>query len=72
MQFSRDLIIPEDAMAGKSLSRNVQITTDVQSLNDSVVEDPHRLGKFKGFGITVTNAFMDWSDMANPPGLAPP
>lgn len=78
VQFSRDLIVPEDAKGqpkGGDERVKVSFTTYAQSLNDLMVGvsiPPFQVAGLKGFGITVQNAFMDWSDLANPPGMAFP
>lgn len=78
VQFSRDLIIPEDANGVQKPEPErvkVNFTVYAQSLNDLMVGiniPAFQIKGLNGFGITVTNAFMDWSDLANPPGLAFP
>jgi hypothetical protein len=79
VQFSRDLIIPEDAKGKASTNPNervkVSFTTYAQSLNDLMVGvnvPAFQIKGLNGFGFKVTQAFMDWSDLANPPGISFP
>lgn len=79
VQFSRNLLIPEDenGQPVKDETKLVKInfTTYAQSLNDlmvSVTVPPFQVNGLSGFGFSVTQAFMDWSDLANPPGITFP
>ncbi|MBT1705418.1 hypothetical protein KK060_19160 [Fulvivirgaceae bacterium PWU20] len=78
VQFSRELIVPEDAKGNvKQGDERVKVTftTYAQSLNDLMVGvtiPPFQVNGLKGFGFTVNQAFMDWSDLANPPGISFP
>lgn len=78
VQFSRDLIIPEGDN-GKLLAGNERVKTKfltyVQSWGDILVGvsiPPFQFADLPGFGFRVTEAFLDWSDRANPPSLAFP
>ncbi|WP_333820349.1 hypothetical protein [Ohtaekwangia sp.] len=79
VQFSRDLIIPEDDKGNASPNINdrvkVNFTTYAQSLNDLMVGismPAFQIKGLSGFGFKVTQAFIDWSDLANPPGISFP
>ncbi|RAW02134.1 hypothetical protein DQQ10_06185 [Pseudochryseolinea flava] len=78
IQFSRDLIIPEDAKGNQVKGEErvkVNFTTYVQSLNDLMIGvsiPAFQVKGLNGVGFTITKAFMDWSDIANPPGLSFP
>lgn len=79
VEFSRNLIIPEKPNGDASTDINervrVSFTTYAQSLNDLLVGvsiPPFQVAGLKGVGFTITKAFMDWSDLANPPGLTFP
>ena len=74
--FSRDLLIPEDdkGVLSKNNDERVKISfiTYAQTLNDLMVGvnvPAFQVKGLTGFGFKVTQAFMDWSDMANPPGI---
>jgi hypothetical protein len=76
IQFSRDLIIPEDekgnAIKDPDQRVKVSFTSYVQSLNDLMVGvniPAFQVNGLDGFGFKVTEAFLDWSDLANPPGI---
>lgn len=75
VEFSRDLIIPEDE-AGKQKPAPERIktkfTTLAQHWNDILVGvtiPPFQVQGLKDVGFSVTQAFIDWSDLANPAGL---
>ncbi len=79
VEFSRSIIVPEDEKGNASTKDNervkVSFTTYAQSLNDLMVGvtiPPFQIRGLKGFGFRVTQAFMDWSDLANPPGISFP
>jgi hypothetical protein len=79
VQFSRSIIIPEDEKGKASTNENervkVNFTTYAQSLNDLMVGvtiPAFQIKGLNGFGFRVTQAFMDWSDLANPPGISFP
>ncbi|MBL0739667.1 hypothetical protein [Chryseolinea lacunae] len=76
LQFSRDLIVPEDENGNPSKNENdrvkVALTTYVQNLNDLMLRvsiPAFQIKGLNGFGFKVTEAFLDWSDLANPPGI---
>lgn len=77
IEFSKDLLVPEDAKGNPVPNQTVKVnfTTYVQSLNDLMIGvsmPPFQVKGLNGVGFTVTKAFMDWSDLANPPGLSFP
>lgn len=78
IEFSRDLIIPEDENGKlKPAPERVKtsIVTVIQSWNDLLLGinlPPFQVRGLKGVGFEVQNAFMDWSDIANPSGMTFP
>lgn len=76
--FSRDLIVPEDEKGNRIENDQrvkVKFITYAQSLNDLLVGitiPPFQVNSLKDFGFEVTKAFLDFSDLANPPGLVFP
>ena len=78
VQFSRDLIIPEDEKGNpvpEPARVKTSFTTYIQSLNDMMVGitlPSFQMKGLKGFGFSVQQAYMDWSDLANPPGITFP
>jgi hypothetical protein len=78
VEFSRDFIVPEDA-AGNEVPTPARVktsfTTYIQSWSDLMVGitmPPFRVNGLKDFGFSVQQAFLDWSDLANPPGISFP
>jgi hypothetical protein len=73
IEFSSDLVIPEDENGHLTDKRlKVAFSTYTQSLNDILVQvtlPPFQLKSLNGFGFHVTKAFLDWSDLSNPPNL---
>ena len=73
LQFSSDVIVPEDDEGNPKGERlRASFTTYAQSLHDILVQltlPPFQVKGLKGFGFHVTKAHLDWSDMANPPGI---
>lgn len=76
LQFSTDLIVPEDANGNAGNERvRLSFTTYTQSLHDVLVQvtvPPFQIKGLKGFGFHVTKAYLDWSDLSNPPGISFP
>lgn len=79
IQFSRDLIIPEKPNGDMETDLNERVKTKFavqgQSWTDLMVGitlPPFQVNGLKGFGFSVTEAYLDWSDLANPPQLAFP
>jgi hypothetical protein len=75
IEFSRDQIIPEDSI-GNSIPEPARVktnfTTYIQSWNDlmiGVTIPPFQVKGLKGIGFSVHQAFVDLSDLTNPPGL---
>jgi hypothetical protein len=75
VEFSRDLIIPEDEN-GKQKDKpervRTKFTTVVQSWNDllfGVSIPSFQVNGLNGVSFNIQNAFIDWSDLANPSGL---
>jgi hypothetical protein len=75
VEFSRDLIIPEDEK-GNQLPAPARIKTTfavyAQSWSDILVSvnlPPFQVNGLKGVGFSVQQAYLDWSDLANPAGL---
>ena len=73
LQFSTDLIVPEDENGNPKDQRiRVSFTTYTQRLNDMLLQltlPPFQVKGLKGFGFHVTKAYLDWSDLSNPPGI---
>jgi hypothetical protein len=78
VEFSRNIIIPEDEK-GKLIPGTDRVktrfTTYAQSWNDLLVGinlPPFQINGLSGFGFQVTEAYLDWSDLANPSGMVFP
>lgn len=78
VEFSRDLIVPEQSN-GSVLANEDRVKVDIKtyahSLNDLLVGvtiPPFQVAGMKGFGFTVTQATMDWSDTRNPQTMSFP
>ena len=76
MQFSKDLITPEDEN-GQALDERLRVsfTTYTQSLHDIIVTlslPPFQIKGLSGFGFHVQQAQLDWSDLANPANMVFP
>ncbi len=76
IQFSNDLIVPENENGEiKNERLKVEFTTYTQSLNDIILGitlPPFQVKGLNGFGFQVTKAYLDWSDLSNPVGIAFP
>ena len=76
IQFSNDLIVPEDEKGEiKNERLKVEFTTYTQSLNDIILAitlPPFQVKGLNGFGFQVTKAYLDWSDLSNPAGIVFP
>lgn len=73
LEFSSDLIQPE-AGSGEILNERLKVTfnTYTESLHDIILHislPPFQIKGLKGFGFHVTDAYLDWSDWSNPPGI---
>lgn len=76
LQFSTDLIVPEDER-GEPVNERLKVgfTTYTQSLHDIILTlslPPFQVQGLAGFGFHVTKAHLDWSDLSNPAGLVFP
>lgn len=76
LEFSNDLILPENE-AGELLNERYKIAfrSYTHSLHDIILNvslPPFQVRGLKGFGFQVTNAYLDWSDLSNPPGISFP
>jgi hypothetical protein len=75
LEFSRDLIIPEDDLGKQKPAPErvkTKFATVVQSWNDlllGVTIPSFQVNGLKDVGFSVTEAFLDWSDLANPSGM---
>lgn len=70
VEISRSLLVPSDSTAHRPL--RVSFTTYTHSLNDILVRvqvSPFQVAGLKGFDFHCRNAWLDWSDISNPPGL---
>jgi hypothetical protein len=78
VEFSRDLLIPEDEKGKQKPAPErvkTKFVTVVQSWSDlllGVTLPPFQVNGLKDVGFTVQNAFLDWSDLANPSGMTFP
>lgn len=76
IEFSRDLLLPEDASGAIQEGRlKANVTTYTESLHDillSVTLPPFQLPGLAGFGFQVKEAYLDWSDSSNPVAMAFP
>lgn len=75
LEFSRELILPEDEKGkAKPAPERVKtsFTTMVQSWSDlllGVTLPPFQVNGLRDVGFHVSNAYLDWSDLANPTGM---
>jgi hypothetical protein len=74
-EFSRDLIIPEDAH-GNLIPSPARVKTSVaiqaKNWNDIMMGidmPPFQMTGLKDVGFMVSKAYLDWSDVANPTGM---
>jgi hypothetical protein len=78
VEFSRDLVVPEDdkGIIKPAPERvKTRIAFQVQDWNDILIGvnlPPFQINGLKGFGFSVKNAYLDWSDLANPSSMAFP
>ncbi len=79
VQFSRDLIVPEDENGQVIPDQQERVKTkfsvQAQSWNDLMVGvnlPPFQVATLPGFGFRVQEAYLDWSDLSNPPGIVFP
>ncbi|HEY0655748.1 MAG TPA: hypothetical protein VGD65_21585 [Chryseosolibacter sp.] len=75
IEFSRDLIIPEDEN-GKTLPAPARVKTNfvtqIQNWNDILVGinlPNFQVNGLKDVSFNIHNAFLDWSDLMNPSGI---
>lgn len=76
VQFSRDLIIPEKPNGDIDTDVSHRVKTKFMARGQSwtdimvgVTLPPFQINGLKDFGFSVTEAYLDWSDLANPPQL---
>lgn len=76
IQFSTDLIVPEDENGNAKDERlRVSFSTYTQTLHDILVQvslPPFQVTGLPGFGFHITKAYLDWSDLSNPPAIGFP
>jgi hypothetical protein len=78
VQFSQQIIVPEDEKGDRKTGTErvvVNFVTYASSLNDikvGVTIPPFQVTALKGFGFTVTQAVLDWSDKSNPTDMVFP
>ncbi|GCC53184.1 hypothetical protein SanaruYs_34270 [Chryseotalea sanaruensis] len=79
VQFSRDLIIPELPNGNLNTDLSHRVKTKFiargQSWTDIMVGvtlPPFQINGLKDFGFNATEAYLDWSDLANPPQVTFP
>jgi hypothetical protein len=75
VEFSRDLFVPED-IDGKVKEAPERVATKFQvsarSWNDLLIGvsfPSFQVASLPGVGFNVTDAYLDFSDLANPPGI---
>lgn len=76
LEFSTDILVPEDE-DGNPVDERVRVsfTTYAHTLNDillSISLPPFQVRGLEGFGFYVNKAYLDWSDLSNPPGIVFP
>ncbi len=78
IEFSRDLIVPEDAR-GEVIPAPARVTTNfvtqIQNWNDILIQinlPTFQVNGLKDVSFTVQNAALDWSDLMNPAGMVFP
>jgi hypothetical protein len=75
VEFSRDLIVPENEkgeIVASPARVKTQFAVQAQHWNDILLGinlPAFQINGLKGFGFTVKEAYIDWSDIANPNGL---
>lgn len=73
LEFSNDLLLPENETGeAKNERLKIAFTTYTQSLNDIMIGiaiPPFQVRGLEGFGFHLTKAYLDWSDLSNPPGI---
>lgn len=76
LEFSTDLLVVENERGEAGEDRlTVAFSTYTQSLHDILLNislPPFQVQGLPGFGFHVTKAWLDWSDLSNPPGLVFP
>lgn len=77
VEFSKDLLIPENEKGDADESKRLKINFQayVQDWNELMVKvsvPPFQVKGLRDVGFTVQDAYMDWSDLTNPTGLAFP
>lgn len=76
VEFSKDVIVPEDE-SGNAVDERVKFNfvTYLQDWNELLVNiriSPFQITGVKGLGFSIQEAALDWSDLANPIGIAFP
>jgi hypothetical protein len=73
VEFSRELIIPEDEKGVQQAGRvKTNFVVRAQSWSDILIGvnlPPFQINGLKDVGFSVSQAYLDWSDIANPPGV---
>lgn len=77
VEFSKDILVPEDAQgkAKENERLKVNFQTYVQDWNELLVKvnmPPFQIKGLKDVGFQIEDAYLDWSDLTNPQGLAFP
>lgn len=72
-EFSRDVIIPDKENSTEKVTAGFEVNaTDFRNMLIGVSLDKFRLSKLKDISIEVTQAWLDFSDVRNPIGMAFP
>jgi hypothetical protein len=77
IEFSRDQLLPEDAKGTIAKEGRVKVNflAYVQDWNELLVKisvPPFRVNGLDDIGFSIHDAYLDWSDLTNPAGLAFP
>lgn len=77
VEFSKDVLVPEDAngKARENERLKVNFQTYVQDWNELLVKinmPPFQIKGLDDVGFLIQDAYLDWSDLTNPQGLAFP
>lgn len=76
LEFSTDLLLPENEN-GETVNDRLKVafSTYTESLHDMIVGlslPTFQVAGLKGFGFNVARAYLDWSDLSNPPDISFP
>ncbi len=77
VEFSKDFVVPEDVNGNviKDARLKFNFQTYLQDWNELLVKvsvPPFQVTGLDGVGFAIQDAYLDWSDLTNPTGLAFP